>query len=220
MWPPQGSCLLRVMATPHSLACLLCASRSSRPVRLSPGAPAHQPLAPSSAPDGSRSREACSLPPPASPAPACKGAIPPALTAIGTADAATAASPAPTGRPFHVRGSLLSGARKAYPVRVTLSRVIIGCLGLAPVQLDHFSPEFTGRFSAHETVSQGAGVDYHAIHTMSSTLSGRGTDSPYGPGQYPVSQRYERPAGSRGPASHPRDPNLLLILTMERSALI
>src|SRR5215216_4341107 len=82
------------------------------------------------------------------------------------------------------------------------------------------APEFTGHFSAHETVSQGAGVDYHAIHTMSSTLSGRGTDSPYGPGQYPVSQRYERPAGSRGPASHPRDPNLLLILTMERSALI
>src|SRR5215204_1933905 len=62
MWPPQGSCLLRVMATPHSLACLLCASRSSRPVRLSPGAPAHQPLAPSSAPDGSRSRVACSPP--------------------------------------------------------------------------------------------------------------------------------------------------------------
>ena len=42
------------MATPHILACLLCASLSGRLVLLSPGVPAHQPLAPSSAPDGQR----------------------------------------------------------------------------------------------------------------------------------------------------------------------
>src|SRR5215213_2660492 len=80
------------------------------------------------------------------------------------------------------------------------------------------APEFTGHFSAHETVSEGARVDYHAIHTMSSMLSGCGSDSPHRSGQYPVSQsqRYDRLAGSRDP----RDPNLLLILTMERTALI
>ena len=38
---------------------------------------------------------------------------------LGTADAALAASPVPSGRPFHARGSLLSGARKAYRTPVT-----------------------------------------------------------------------------------------------------
>jgi hypothetical protein len=77
--------------------------------------------------------EAHSLPPIPPPAPACQRATPLALTATGTADAATAASPAPTGRPFHVRGSLLTGARKAYPAPVTLSRVTSGCLWSSPV---------------------------------------------------------------------------------------
>jgi hypothetical protein len=48
----------------------------------------------------------------------------------GTADAASAASPAPSGRPFHARGSLLSGARKAYPTSLPLSRVGHGVIAL------------------------------------------------------------------------------------------
>jgi len=151
--PPKGSSVACDGHAAHSGLLAVC-EPNSRPALLFPAAPAHSPLAPSSAPDGDVARSLLASAHP-SPAPACQRASPPALTATGTADAATAASPAPTGRPFHVRGSLLTGARKAYPAPVTLSRVTSGSLGFVPASLDRLAPEFTGRFSACQTVSQG-----------------------------------------------------------------
>jgi len=103
---------------------LLCASPKWSP-RLpgSPGRRANHPLAPSSAPDamappGSHANS----PSHPSAAPACQRARPARRDSLGTADATSAASPAPSGHPFRARGSLLSGARKAYRTSVPVSR--------------------------------------------------------------------------------------------------
>jgi hypothetical protein len=87
------------------------------------------PLAPSSAPDAMAPRSQAHKPDhPSRPRHQLVNVLRPARRdSLGTADAATAASPAPSGRPFHARGSLLSGARKAYRSFAPMSRVEAQC---------------------------------------------------------------------------------------------
>jgi hypothetical protein len=123
-WPHNGVLVLRVMATRHYwLAVAVCESKVvSQPPQVSPrryptlrslrlrhptrclaGSVAAPPIRPL--------RQLVNVPGPAR------------RDSLGTADAAPAASPAPSGHPFHARGSLLSGARKAYRTSDPMSRV-------------------------------------------------------------------------------------------------
>jgi hypothetical protein len=126
---PAGVLVLRVMATRYELAVAVCESDAAWPQTLSrkrsPG-PTTAPLAPSSAPDEMAAPEASSRhPQPIRPLRQLVNVRRPARPDTrSTADAASAASPAPSGRPFHARGSLLSGARKAYRTSLPLSRVM------------------------------------------------------------------------------------------------
>jgi hypothetical protein len=118
---PAGVLLLRVDG--HALRSgvfAVCESkRQSRPSG-SPEGRARHPLAPSSAPDkmARRSRLLLKRLQPRSSVPSASLSLcrPTRSGSLGTADAASAASPAPSGRPFHARGSLLTGACKGYPV--------------------------------------------------------------------------------------------------------
>jgi len=105
------------------LGIAVCESQTVASPPGSPGRRADHPLAPSSAPDAMAppgSHADC--PPHPSAAPACQRARPARRDSLGTADATSAASPAPSGHPFRARGSLLSGARKAYRTSVPVSR--------------------------------------------------------------------------------------------------
>jgi hypothetical protein len=136
----------------------------------------HPPLAPSSAPDRvARWSPPLWLPPDLAPGASLSTCCPACRDNLRIGRCGSAASPAPAGRPYHARGSLLAEPANATPPFATLSRVwhrVIGDSAVPPRRRDVKNGlRSPARRSPPHRPASGTPSLYYDNATMSSSVS-------------------------------------------------